>query len=123
MLPPPEPWPACGRDCRMRRSTERVWLAQVFRRRRAWHGLRFETGGIMRAIEDLAQSLASGQTTSRALVEAALERIADPAGEGARVFIKVHAVQARAVADAADEARAAGVVLGRYAGIPIALKD
>jgi aspartyl-tRNA(Asn)/glutamyl-tRNA(Gln) amidotransferase subunit A len=77
----------------------------------------------MRAIEDLAQSLASGQTTSRALVEAALERIADPAGEGARVFIKVHAVQARAVADAADEARAAGVVLGRYAGIPIALKD
>jgi aspartyl-tRNA(Asn)/glutamyl-tRNA(Gln) amidotransferase subunit A len=77
----------------------------------------------MRAIEDLAQSLASGQTTSRALVEAALERIADPAGEGARVFIKVHAAQARAAADAVDEARAAGIVAGRYAGIPIALKD
>ena len=77
----------------------------------------------MRAIEDLAQSLASGQITSRALVEAALERIADPAGEGARVFIKVHAAQARAAADAVDAARAAGVVVGRYAGIPIALKD
>ena len=77
----------------------------------------------MRAIEDLAQSLASGLTTSRALVEAALERIADPAGEGARVFIKVHAAQARAAADAVDEARAAGIVAGRYAGIPIALKD
>ena len=77
----------------------------------------------MRAIEDLAQSLASGQTTSRALVEAALERIADPAGEGARVFIKVHAAQARAAADAVDAARRVGLAVGRYAGIPIALKD
>ena len=53
----------------------------------------------MRAIEDLAQSLANGKTTSRALVEAALERISDPAGEGSRTFIKVHADQARAAAD------------------------
>ncbi len=36
----------------------------------------------MRAIEDLAQSLADGQTTSRALVEEALARIADPGGRG-----------------------------------------
>jgi aspartyl-tRNA(Asn)/glutamyl-tRNA(Gln) amidotransferase subunit A len=77
----------------------------------------------MRAIEDLAQSLADGQTTSRALVEAALERIADPAGEGARTFIKVHAEQARAAADAVDQARRVGLAVGRYAGIPIALKD
>jgi aspartyl-tRNA(Asn)/glutamyl-tRNA(Gln) amidotransferase subunit A len=77
----------------------------------------------MRAIEDLAQSLADGKTTSRALVEAALERIADPAGEGARTFIKVHAEQARAAADAMDSARRVGLAVGRYAGIPIALKD
>jgi aspartyl-tRNA(Asn)/glutamyl-tRNA(Gln) amidotransferase subunit A len=77
----------------------------------------------MRAIEDLAQSLANGQITSRALVEEALERIADPAGEGARVFIKVHAEQARAAADAVDTARRVGLPVSRYAGIPIALKD
>ncbi len=77
----------------------------------------------MRAIEDLAQSLADGKTTARALVEDALERIADPAGEGARTFIKVHAAQARAAADAIDAARRVGLGVGRYAGIPIALKD
>jgi aspartyl-tRNA(Asn)/glutamyl-tRNA(Gln) amidotransferase subunit A len=77
----------------------------------------------MRAIEDLAQSLADGRTTSRALVEEALARIADPAGEGARTFIKVHAAQARAAADGVDAARGAGLAMGRYAGIPIALKD
>jgi aspartyl-tRNA(Asn)/glutamyl-tRNA(Gln) amidotransferase subunit A len=77
----------------------------------------------MRAIEDLAQSLASGNTTGRALVEEALARIADPSGEGSRAFIKVHAEQARAAADAVDTARKVGLAVGRYAGIPIALKD
>jgi len=77
----------------------------------------------MRGIEDLAQALASGQTNSRTLVEEALSKIADPAGEGARVFIKVHAEQARAAADAMDGLRKAGRAPGRFAGIPIALKD
>jgi aspartyl-tRNA(Asn)/glutamyl-tRNA(Gln) amidotransferase subunit A len=77
----------------------------------------------MHAIEDLAQSLADGRTTSRALVEAALARIADPTGEGSRVFIKVHAERARTAADAVDAARKVGLSVGRYAGIPIALKD
>src|SRR5580704_3807837 len=77
----------------------------------------------MRAIEDVAQSLADGRTTSRALVEEALARIADPAGEGARAFIRVHAEQARTAADAVDAARRVGLPPGRYAGIPIALKD
>jgi aspartyl-tRNA(Asn)/glutamyl-tRNA(Gln) amidotransferase subunit A len=77
----------------------------------------------MHAIEDLAQSLADGQITSRALVEAALARIADPTGEGSRVFIKVRAERARAAADAMDAARKVGLSVGRYAGIPIALKD
>ncbi len=77
----------------------------------------------MRAIEDLAQSLATGQATSRALVEDALETIADPAGEGSRTFIKVYAEKARVAADAVDAARRAGLSVGHYAGIPIALKD
>ena len=37
----------------------------------------------------LAADLAAGHATSRNLVEKALARIADPAGEGARTFIKI----------------------------------
>jgi aspartyl-tRNA(Asn)/glutamyl-tRNA(Gln) amidotransferase subunit A len=77
----------------------------------------------MRTIEQHAQALADGSTTSRALVDQCLARIADPNGEGARAFIKVHAEQARAMADAMDALRRAGREPSRYAGIPISLKD
>jgi aspartyl-tRNA(Asn)/glutamyl-tRNA(Gln) amidotransferase subunit A len=77
----------------------------------------------MRRIDELAQALANGTTTSRSLIEESLSRIAHPEGEGARTFIKVHAAQARAMADAADSLRAHGRSPGPYAGIPIALKD
>ena len=77
----------------------------------------------MREIEKLAQALATGQTTARALVEDALSRATDPAGEGARVFIKLQAEQARTTADAMDLLRKAGREPSRYAGIPIVLKD
>lgn len=77
----------------------------------------------MRGIDDLAQALAAGETTSRALVEDALSRIADPTGEGTRVFLRTHADQARAAADAMDVLRKAGRAPSRFAGIPIALKD
>jgi aspartyl-tRNA(Asn)/glutamyl-tRNA(Gln) amidotransferase subunit A len=77
----------------------------------------------MRTIDQLAQALDAGQTTSRALIELSLSRIADPVGEGARAFVKVHAEQARAMADAVDALRRVRRSPGRYAGIPIALKD
>ncbi len=77
----------------------------------------------MRRIDEIAQALANGTTTSRSLIEGALEKIADPAGEGSRTFIKVQADQARAMADAADLLRGANRSPGPYAGIPIALKD
>ena len=77
----------------------------------------------MRTIDQLSQALATGQTTSRALVEDSLAKIADPAGEGSRAFIKVHADQARAMADAADALRKVGRSPGRYAGIPIAVQE
>jgi len=38
-------------------------------------------------LPDLARDLAEGRTTSRALVEGCLQRIADTGGEGARVFV------------------------------------
>ncbi|HVZ06558.1 amidase [Rhodopila sp.] len=77
----------------------------------------------MRGIDELSQALDSGHVTSRALVEDSLARIADPSGEGARTFIKVHAEPARAAADAMDVLRKAGRAPSRYAGIPIVLKD
>jgi aspartyl-tRNA(Asn)/glutamyl-tRNA(Gln) amidotransferase subunit A len=77
----------------------------------------------MRRIDELAQALATGTITSRALIEDSLARITDPSGEGRRTFLKVHAEQARAMADAVDLLRKANRAPGRYAGIPIALKD
>jgi aspartyl-tRNA(Asn)/glutamyl-tRNA(Gln) amidotransferase subunit A len=77
----------------------------------------------MQTLEQLARDLADGTQSSRALVEQSLARIADPAGEGARAFIKVHTGAARAMADAMDALRRAGRAPSRYAGIPIALKD
>jgi aspartyl-tRNA(Asn)/glutamyl-tRNA(Gln) amidotransferase subunit A len=77
----------------------------------------------MRTIEQHAQALAQRTTTSRALVDESLARIADPAGEGARAFTKVHANAARTMADAMDALRHAGRAPSRYAGIPVALKD
>ena len=77
----------------------------------------------MRTLEEHAQALADGRTTSRALVEQCLARIADPNGEGARAFIKVHAESARAMADAMDILRRARREPSRYAGIPVSLKD
>jgi aspartyl-tRNA(Asn)/glutamyl-tRNA(Gln) amidotransferase subunit A len=74
-------------------------------------------------LSSLARDLASGATTSRKLVEACLERIEDPAGEGARAFIRVDAARARAAGDAMDTVRRAGAAPSPYAGIPIAIKD
>jgi aspartyl-tRNA(Asn)/glutamyl-tRNA(Gln) amidotransferase subunit A len=71
----------------------------------------------------LAADLATARTTSRELVEAALARIADPAGEGKRVFVKVYDTAARAAADAQDQLRTAGYVASPLAGIPVSIKD
>jgi aspartyl-tRNA(Asn)/glutamyl-tRNA(Gln) amidotransferase subunit A len=74
-------------------------------------------------IAEAAAALAAGRTTSVALVEEALSRIADPAGEGARAFMVVHAESARAAARAMDALRAAGRAPSPWAGIPISIKD
>jgi aspartyl-tRNA(Asn)/glutamyl-tRNA(Gln) amidotransferase subunit A len=71
----------------------------------------------------LAADLAAGRTTSRDLVEAALARIADPAGEGTRTFTKVYADQARAAADAQDQLRKAGYLASPLVGLPVSIKD
>ena len=77
----------------------------------------------MQTLTQAAAAIAAGRTTARALTEACLERIADPAGEGARAFTAVYAEQARSSADAMDALRRAGRAPGPYAGLPISLKD
>lgn len=74
-------------------------------------------------LQQLAQDLASGRTTSRALVEDCLARATDHAGEGGRVFTHLDSEAARLAADAMDTLRRAGAPLSRYAGIPLSVKD
>ncbi len=77
----------------------------------------------MITVAKLAADLAAGRTTSRALVEESLARIADPAGEGARAYLKVYPDIARAEADHADRLRRAGIVRSPVDGLPVSVKD
>jgi aspartyl-tRNA(Asn)/glutamyl-tRNA(Gln) amidotransferase subunit A len=71
----------------------------------------------------LQNELSQGRTTSVALTEAALARIADTHGEGARAFTKVYRSQALAAAKASDLLRAAGLSRSPVDGLPISIKD
>ncbi len=82
--------------------------------------------GMPAPLQTIAQavvSLESGAIKVRALVEACLERIEAPEGEGARTFVRVYGDQARASADAMDALRRANRHPGPLAGIPVSLKD
>jgi aspartyl-tRNA(Asn)/glutamyl-tRNA(Gln) amidotransferase subunit A len=74
-------------------------------------------------IRELRDLLDRGEVSSRELVDEALARIDDPAGEGARTFTEVYHEGARAVADAADMQRIAGYAPTALAGIPVSVKD
>src|ERR1700720_3039842 len=76
-----------------------------------------------RTVLEIAADLADGRTTSGELVEAALAQITDPAGEGARTFVKVYAENARAAAVAQDRLRKAGYIGSPVPGLPVSLKD
>lgn len=77
----------------------------------------------MKTITALAEELAARKTSSQALVEDALVRIAAPSGEGARVFLRTHRESALAEAQASDALRAHGIVPSPLAGIPVSVKD
>jgi aspartyl-tRNA(Asn)/glutamyl-tRNA(Gln) amidotransferase subunit A len=74
-------------------------------------------------IQQLREQLDRGETTSRELCDAALARIDDPAGEGARAFTAVFHDAARDAADAADLQRRSGTVASPLAGLPVSVKD
>ncbi len=79
--------------------------------------------GGMKTFADAAAALAQGRTSARSLVDTALARIADPAGEGSRAFVAVHASAARVAADAMDTLRHHGLAPSPWAGIPVTVKD
>lgn len=70
----------------------------------------------------MRSALEAGEVTSESLVQTALQRARDPAGEGARVFVSVDG-DASDRARAMDAARAAGSLPSPWAGIPISVKD
>lgn len=74
-------------------------------------------------IQSLQQELSEGRTSSVELTQAALDRIADPAGEGRRAFTQVYAGQALQAAEASDLLRKAGLSRSPLEGLPISVKD
>lgn len=76
-----------------------------------------------RTLASAAADLATGRTTSVALVREALARAEAPEGEGRRVFVKLHREAALAAAEAMDRLREAGLAPSPYAGIPVSVKD
>jgi aspartyl-tRNA(Asn)/glutamyl-tRNA(Gln) amidotransferase subunit A len=76
-----------------------------------------------RTLAQLASDLATLRVSSRELVTDCLARISSVTGEGARAFLKVYGEQALATADFYDRMRQQGARLGRYAGIPVSVKD
>ncbi len=73
-------------------------------------------------LTELSAGLAAKRFSSREIVDALLGRIAK-ANDKLHAFVDIYAAEARALADAADKARASGFPLGPLHGLPIAYKD
>jgi len=74
-------------------------------------------------IATLLSDLEAGRSSAAALLDTALARAADPAGEGTRVFVRSMADSARAEAEASDRLRRAGIAPRPLEGLPISIKD
>jgi aspartyl-tRNA(Asn)/glutamyl-tRNA(Gln) amidotransferase subunit A len=74
-------------------------------------------------LASLTADLDAGRTTSRALVDACLAKIADPQGEGARAFLHVDTEAAIEAAEAMDRLREVKAAPSPFAGIPVSIKD
>src|SRR5436853_4854681 len=70
-----------------------------------------------------AKVLLAKAHAARERLEAALARIADPQGEGARACLTVYAQSARVAADAADARANTGLTLGPLDGAIVSIKD
>lgn len=77
----------------------------------------------MRTITELRAQALAGSGGAEAVVTHALDRALDPAGEGARAFIRLHVDAALHVARSLDRVRKFGGEAGPLHGLPIAIKD
>ena len=77
---------------------------------------------LRRSAADLAAALASGETTSRSLTQAHLDRIGEVDG-AVHAFLHVDSEGALAAADASDRRRADGQPASALDGVPVAVKD
>ena len=77
---------------------------------------------LSRPLIDFARELRDRRATARDLVDAAIARH-ESVGERLHAYSFWAPEQARAVADAADAAFAAGVSAGPLQGLPVSLKD
>ncbi|MGB0087768.1 MAG: amidase [Rhodomicrobiaceae bacterium] len=82
-----------------------------------------ETGVHAPTVAEFAADLRAGATSAQRLATACLERIADPAGVGARTYVAVDRDKVLAQAQASDMLRRHGIVPSPLAGIPVSLKD
>ncbi len=73
-------------------------------------------------LAELSAGLAAKRFSSREIVDSLLGRIAK-ANDKLHAFTEVYASEAKALADAADKARACGFPLGPLHGLPVAYKD
>src|SRR5690242_3860492 len=73
--------------------------------------------------EIIQEALPMARNTARERLEAALARIDDPKGEGARTCLTVYREQAKAAADAADARAKSGLSLGPLDGTIVSIKD
>jgi len=76
----------------------------------------------MRTLNQIAMRLEAGEP-GRALMDACLDRIKDPTGEGGRTYLKVYGEAARAAAEMYDALRRRGATPSPFAGIPVSIKD
>ncbi len=77
----------------------------------------------LKRLDALAQDLASGKASSRALTEDCLAAIDAADAQTAKAYISVDRESARSQAEAQDALRAAGAAPSPWAGIPISIKD
>lgn len=76
----------------------------------------------METVASLARRMAAGETTGVALTRAALDRILDGKGEGARAFTMIDPERSLALAGLADKARASGGPVTPLTGVPLSVK-
>src|SRR5579875_2398147 len=118
---PTTSWPRAGAACSSRRPSAPRCAGE--RDAPGAPQRTLDRAGTVKTILELSTELREEQTTSRVLVEQALERIDDPSGEGKRTFTIVYREAALAQANAVDELRANGIELSPLAGLPVSIKD